>query len=42
MFGNWRWDYSDIPTEQWEKAKSILEERITKLYNSGTIRYGSW
>lgn len=42
VFGNWKWDYSDIPAEQWEKVKPILKERVTKLYNSGVIRYGSW
>ena len=41
-FGNWTWDYNDVPQEQWEKAKEILRERITKLYEQGFIRYGSW
>lgn len=42
FFGNWTWDYSDIPEEQFKAAKPILKERITQLYNSGAIRYGSW
>lgn len=41
-FGNWTWDYSDIDSEVWNKAKSVLKERLTKLYNKGTIRYASW
>lgn len=41
-FGNWKWDYSDIQKDVWEKAKPILKERITKLYDNQVIRYGSW
>jgi hypothetical protein len=41
-FGNWTWDYSDIPADVWAKAKPLLAERITALYHAGTIRYGSW
>lgn len=42
VFGNWMWDYSDVPQEVWEAAKPKLKERISALYNSGRIRYGSW
>ena len=42
FFGNWTWDYNDIPEAEWEKVKPILKERITALYHSGVIRYGSW
>jgi hypothetical protein len=42
VFGNWTWVYDDIPKEQFDAAKPLLKERITKLYNRGTIRYGSW
>ena len=42
VFGEWTWDYSDVPETTWEKAKPILEQRITALYNEGRIRYGSW
>jgi hypothetical protein len=41
-FGNWKWDYNDIPEEQWNEINPILRERIVKLYNAGVIRYGSW
>jgi len=42
FFGNWEWV---IPTEQEEAfkaARETIKARITKLYNSGAIRYGSW
>lgn len=42
VFGNWMWDYSEVPPEEWKRIQPILEERIVKLYNAGTIRYGSW
>ena len=42
FFGNWSWDYSDVDAETWNNAKTVLKERLTKLYNSGTIRYASW
>ena len=42
FFGNWTWDYSDVDPEVWIKANPVLKERLTKLYNSGTIRYASW
>lgn len=42
FFGMWTWDYTDIPTEQWEAAKPKLKERIVSLYNGGAIRWGSW
>ncbi len=42
FFGNFAWDYTDIPEEDWDKAVSIVKERITTLYNEGIIRYGSW
>jgi hypothetical protein len=42
IFGNWTWDYSDLPEERWREIQPVLKERITKLYESGTIRYGSW
>jgi hypothetical protein len=41
FFGNWQWDYNDMP-EVFEAAKPILKERITALYHAGLIRYGSW
>jgi len=42
FFGNWMWDYSDVPADQWKAARPVLEARITALYNDGLIRYGSW
>lgn len=42
VFGNWTWDYSDIPSETWEDTRKIIQLRIENLYNSGSIRYGSW
>ncbi len=42
VFGNWKWDYNDIPAEEWKKIQPLLKERISVLYNNGTIRYGSW
>ena len=42
FFGNWTWDYNDVPEDTWLAAKPTLAERITALYNSGLIRYGSW
>lgn len=42
FFGNWTWDYSDVDSEVWIKVKNILKERLTELYNNGTIRYASW
>ena len=41
-FGNWSWNYNDIPEEQWKKVNSEIEKRIKQLYNKGSIRYGSW
>ena len=42
IFGNWEWDYNDIPRDMWKAIQPVLKERITKLYNDGIIRYGSW
>jgi hypothetical protein len=42
FFGNWTWDYSDIPAEKWAEVKPILKQRIEALYHAGRIRYGSW
>ena len=42
IMGNFTWDYSDVSSEVWAKARLILKKKITELYNKGTIRYGSW
>lgn len=42
FFGNWVWEYNEISDEKWAEIQPIIKERLTKLYNSGTIRYASW
>lgn len=42
IFGNFTWDYSDVDPKEWNKIKPLLKERVSKLFNEGTIRYGSW
>ena len=42
FFGNWTWDYNDVPEDVWKRAQPVVKERITKLYERGAIRYGSW
>lgn len=42
FFGEWTWDYGDVAPDVWAAAKPVLQERITKLYHGGMIRYGSW
>jgi hypothetical protein len=42
FFGNWIWDYSDIDPKEWKRVNPTVKERVTKLYHSGVIRYGSW
>lgn len=42
FFGNWTWNYNDVPPEKWAEIQPILKKRITKLYEQGIIRYGSW
>lgn len=42
FFGNWEWVIPEAQNAAYEKAKDIIRERITKLYNAGVIRYGSW
>lgn len=42
-FGNWTWVYTDdVTDEQWELIQKLIESKITALYKSGAIRYGSW
>lgn len=41
FFGNWCWEFK-TSKDKYERIKPIIEERITSLYNSGIIRYGSW
>jgi hypothetical protein len=42
IFGNWKWDYSEVEPDRWEKVKPTLAGRIQELYQAGLIRYGSW
>jgi len=42
LFGNWTWDYNDIPPEKWKEIQPILKERLCKLYDDGVVRYCSW
>ena len=41
FFGEWRWDYSDIAKDVWEKAKPILVKKNKALHRRGLIRFGS-
>ena len=44
VFGNWTWDFSDIEgiEERWPEIQKLTKPRVTELFNSGRIRYGSW
>ncbi len=42
VFGNWMWKFNDISDERWKEIQPKIKERVTNLYNSGAIRYGSW
>ena len=42
VFGEWCWDYSEVPPETWKTIQPTLKDRITNLYNESIIRYGSW
>ena len=42
FFGQWTWDYSEIPSEKWKELQPTLKDRIVGLYDAGFIRYGSW
>jgi len=41
MFGNWEWEF-EISDNEWDNIVPTIRERITNLYNAGSIRYGSW
>jgi hypothetical protein len=41
-FGNWTFDYSEVPAEEWKRIQAITKPRIESLYREGRIRYGSW
>ncbi len=41
LFGNWRWDYSDVPDDVWKEYQEEMYESVEELYNNGKIRYGA-
>lgn len=41
FFGCWTWEFEMTP-EAWNKIRPTIIERITALYNGGSIRYGGW
>ena len=41
-FGCWTFDYSDVEPDVWSQARPLLEANITRLYEQGQIRFGSW
>ena len=41
-FGNWTWQFKDIPEEIWLKAQPLIATRIKGLYEIDQIRYGEW
>lgn len=44
LMGEWIWALKkdNEKAELFDKAKPMFKDVITKLYNSGKIRYGSW
>ena len=40
-FGNWCWGF-ELPEEEYEAFREIIRQRVSALYNQGSIRYGSW
>ncbi len=42
IFGDWEWVIPEDQTEIYSKARSIIQARISVLYDQGRIRYGSW
>lgn len=42
LFGCWRFEYNDVPSEMWRSIQPVLKQNITRLYEEGKIRYGSW
>jgi hypothetical protein len=42
VFGEWGFNYSDVPETKWDEIQPIFEERIKNLYERSLIRYGSW
>jgi hypothetical protein len=42
FFGNWTWQVPPDQSEQYEKQRKLIADRIKSLYERGFIRYGSW
>jgi len=40
-FGEWKWEFK-VSENTWKIQKSVIYERIVKLYNGGCIRYGGY
>jgi hypothetical protein len=41
LFGNWVWPF-ELTDEEYAAFRDTIKARITALYHSGSIRYGSW
>jgi hypothetical protein len=41
FFGMRAWVFK-VTCDKWDEVQKVTKPRITALYNSGTIRYGSW
>lgn len=42
LFGCWKWMFPTVSQDRWLSIQPTLKDRITRLHNAGTIRYGSW
>jgi hypothetical protein len=42
LYGHWSWNYSTVAPEVWEAARSIVLERMSELYEAGTVRAASF
>ena len=42
VFGNWRFDYSDIASATWEASEKTVQRNLATLRAAGSIRYCSW
>lgn len=41
-FGNWEWRVEENYEEVYQSKQRLVEAHLTKLFNSGQIRYASW
>lgn len=42
FFGHARWPFAGFTCDEWDAIAKVTKPRVTRLYNSGTIRFGSW